>query len=196
MIHDSTTMSEQSCYGLRTGSYGWRHQHWHETFYPDDLPEDWQLGYYANEFPAVMVPQSYWQAGTGFNLASWPDDVPPHFRFYIEWPAHMDASSEAYCLEECRRLGSLLGGVIVQQDRLLEVGWPVYHRQQVWTPDHYASSGVAIVSLADMDMRTQRKYLEQFAASTEHPQCVLVSDADINIEALRNFKTLIELLGL
>ena len=45
------------------GAYGWRHQGWQDAFYPDDLPQDWQLGYYSNEFPVVMIPAAYWQQG-------------------------------------------------------------------------------------------------------------------------------------
>ena len=40
---------------ITVGSYGWRHPHWRGSFYPEDLPEDWQLSYYSNEFSVVMV---------------------------------------------------------------------------------------------------------------------------------------------
>jgi len=38
---------------LVVGARGWEHAQWLETYYPDDLPEDWQLDYYANEFGCV-----------------------------------------------------------------------------------------------------------------------------------------------
>lgn len=43
------------------GAYGWSHTAWQDDFYPHELPEDWQLAYYGNEFPVIMVPSAYWQ---------------------------------------------------------------------------------------------------------------------------------------
>lgn len=43
-------------YPVLIGSVGWRHRAWQDSYYPADLPPEWQLGYYANEFPVVLVP--------------------------------------------------------------------------------------------------------------------------------------------
>jgi len=204
MIHDSVHKAEQSPSRLGLGSYGWQHHHWDGMFYPDDLPADWWLGYYANEFSAVLVPQSDWQADTGFDMASWQDDVSEEFRFYIEWPFDdADGKSPQLCLQQCQSLGDLLGGIIVNQDMELTTDLPVYYRgqsaaleQQIWTPENNAPSGVALLMLAAGNLREQRKWLEQFAVSSEHLHCVLLADASIDINSLRDFKTLVELLGL
>ena len=37
------------------GASGWLHSGWQEQFYPEDLPQDWQLAYYGNEFPVVLI---------------------------------------------------------------------------------------------------------------------------------------------
>lgn len=42
------------------GACGWEHPGWQGTFYPDDLPEDWRLGFYANLHPVVWVPADAW----------------------------------------------------------------------------------------------------------------------------------------
>ena len=55
-------MSEVS-HRILIGAYGWLHQAWQDSFYPDGLPEDWQLGYYSNEFPVIMLPAAYGQQG-------------------------------------------------------------------------------------------------------------------------------------
>lgn len=204
MIHDSVDKAEQSTYGLRLAARGWRHENWNDIFYPQDLPEDWQLGYYANEFPAVLVPASEWQAGTGFAIEDWQDDVSEHFRFYIEWPFDsMDNKERSLFLQQCQQLGELLGGIILQQDDELQTELAVYYShssaeisQQLWQPQHQGQSGVALLELSDQDMRTQRQWLEDFAASTDKLHCVVINDDPVDIESLRNFKTLIELLGL
>lgn len=45
------------------GACGWLHDNWQDTYYPEDLPQDWYLGYYANEFPVVQVGETEWAQG-------------------------------------------------------------------------------------------------------------------------------------
>jgi len=37
------------------GALDWQEDLWVATFYPDDLPEDWRLTYYANEFSTTVI---------------------------------------------------------------------------------------------------------------------------------------------
>jgi len=73
MIHDNT---------IRVGAYDWDHAHWLGSFFPDDLPEDWRLSYYANEFTSVLVPEFKWRIENA-ELEQWVEDTPPAFRFYF-----------------------------------------------------------------------------------------------------------------
>ncbi|MFV1981897.1 MAG: hypothetical protein ACC657_00035 [Thiohalomonadales bacterium] len=43
-------------YKLHIGSYGWLHESWDNSFYPEDLPREWQFAYYANEYSVLMIP--------------------------------------------------------------------------------------------------------------------------------------------
>ncbi len=43
-------------YKLQIGSYGWQYQSWNNSFYPEDLPMDWQFAYYANAYSVIMIP--------------------------------------------------------------------------------------------------------------------------------------------
>lgn len=47
-------------YRILIGASGWLHPAWQGGFYPDDLPEDWQLAYCSNEFPVLLMPAEYW----------------------------------------------------------------------------------------------------------------------------------------
>jgi len=73
MIHDKSII---------VGACDWDRPEWLSTFYPDDLPEDWRLSYYANEFSAVLVPQAKWRAAD-VDFEQWAEDVPEGFRFYF-----------------------------------------------------------------------------------------------------------------
>jgi len=61
-----------------------------DSFYPDDLPQDWQLTYFANVFPAVLVPGPLWQQRSEAELADWHADVHHGFRFYLELTSSTD----------------------------------------------------------------------------------------------------------
>ena len=73
---------------INLGAYGWRHPHWSNTFYPEDLPvsepEDWRLTYFSNEFNAVLIPASYWQTGESIDCEQWLDAVHEDFQFFVE----------------------------------------------------------------------------------------------------------------
>jgi len=73
MIHDNT---------IRVGACGWDQTHWQGSFFPDDLPDDWRLSYYANEFSTVLVPEYEWKAAD-VDFEQWAEDVPDDFRFYF-----------------------------------------------------------------------------------------------------------------
>lgn len=63
---------------------GWCHEGWRGGYYPDDLPEDWRLAYYGNEFHAVVVPAAYWETVDSVEVERWLEDTSERFVFYLE----------------------------------------------------------------------------------------------------------------
>lgn len=47
---------------------------WLDGFYPDDLPRDWLLDYYANEYPIVCLHVERWEELRGLGL-DWPEQL-------------------------------------------------------------------------------------------------------------------------
>lgn len=201
MIHDSVDNTELTTSGLRVGAYGWQHPHWLGSFYPDDLPADWQLGYYANEFNTVLVPAQYLQS-EDCDIEQWLDDVHETFRFYLQAPAAVMLSQQFG--QQCSQLGEYLGGVVTQSCVQLDVNVPVYHddaaaddQHRIWHPDGSGQSGVALMTLHDADLKTQRYWLEMFAQkSAGQLQAVFLCDESLTLAQLRDFKTLVELMAL
>jgi hypothetical protein len=70
--------------GIEVIARDWDRPGWCGSFYPEDLPEDWRLTYFANAFEAVLVPALAWQSVPWEHLAAWREDVPQRFRFYLE----------------------------------------------------------------------------------------------------------------
>lgn len=112
------------------GSWGWRHSEWKkDVFYPDDLPEEWQLAYYSNEFDVAVVPASYW-AVDGYGEDDWLDDVTDEFMFYIDWPFQQLADQADYekCAQYCQQLDQQLVAVLLNGD----VWQTLSNEQQQW----------------------------------------------------------------
>lgn len=93
-------------------AYGWVHADWNESFYPEDLPEDWQLSYYSNEFRAVVVPASEWTGEDSVDIERWMEDTSEEFIFYLEvTDVLLDWVKFA---EAVKPLGEYLGGILLR----------------------------------------------------------------------------------
>ncbi len=68
-------------------AHGWWHPDWVGPFYPDDMPEEWQLTYYANFFHTVVIPAAAWGDDPAAQAAQWREDVHDKFVFVAETPA-------------------------------------------------------------------------------------------------------------
>ena len=91
------------------GSLGWDHPSLLQSFYPEDLPEDWRLTYYANEFSAVLLPRACWVGVSLEQLRVWRDDVSESFRFFFL----IDGQCPDVQLDLLRQgLGCCFGGVV------------------------------------------------------------------------------------
>jgi len=72
-------------YAVLIGACGWQHTQWGTSYYPEELPPEWQLAYYGNEYPLVLIPAEYWAQGSGA-IAQWCEETEERPRFVCEWP--------------------------------------------------------------------------------------------------------------
>ncbi len=89
-------------------SYGWDYGGWSD-FYPDDLPDEWRLTYYANEYRGVLVPQERWSRLE--DVEQWRDDVHGGFRFVLEY-RHPSRKAEALLHGAIDLLADRFAGVL------------------------------------------------------------------------------------
>ncbi len=110
------------------GSLDWDHDAWAGSFYPQDLPREWRLGYYANEFRAVLVPGRRFAQADVAQVESWRADVPSGFAFWVEVaPPALARAGPAL-----RALGPALGGVVASSPPA--AGW--LDALAVWVAPH------------------------------------------------------------
>jgi len=86
---------------INLGATGWQHRHWSASFYPDDLPADWQLTYYSNAFNTVLVPVDYWHNNASSVCAGWLENVHGEFRFFVGCEVARLAQFSLLSLSEC-----------------------------------------------------------------------------------------------
>lgn len=104
-------MHETFEHRLLIGCRDWEQPAWAQTFYPDDLPADWRLTYYANQFRVVLVPPERLVA-SDVALADQAGDTDEGFRFVCESPFELDTVSAARdFLERIRPLGGRCAGI-------------------------------------------------------------------------------------
>lgn len=97
--------------GLLVAAHGWSHAAWCGSFYPDDLPEDWWLSFYSNEFRAVVVPAAEWTAVDTLVVERWVEDTHGEFRFYLE-VAELMPDWDGFAAR-AGILGAQLGGILL-----------------------------------------------------------------------------------
>ena len=104
-------------YRVLMGACGWKHQAWLNDFYSEDLPEDWQLGFYSNEFPVVYVAAEDWLETADFS--EWTEDITDSFRFILEIPANVLNDEQLFdaALKKTKILGEFCLGLVFQLDQ-------------------------------------------------------------------------------
>lgn len=208
-------------FNLQIGAYGWLHSHWNATFYPDDLPEDWRLAYYSNEFNVVMVPQQYWRQDKGYDCENWLDDIHDEFRFYLECPALALSDDKNYSvfLQQIKFMRSHLAGIVIGKELMAEkfrekiqaltkqtrlyskYSYPGLDMQTLWQQGSEQPAQLAILNDELTRLRETRvaigPFVERLAENADAQQrSIIINHAALNAADLIKFRAVIEIMGL
>jgi uncharacterized protein YecE (DUF72 family) len=104
------------------GTSGFSYKEWKGSFYPEDLPADRMLAYYAERLPAVEINNTFYRMPKPALLESWAAEVASGFRFVLKASQRIthfkrlkDTGSEVeYFFGVASTLGERLGPVLVQ----------------------------------------------------------------------------------
>lgn len=107
---------------LHIGTSGWHYEHWQGPFYPENLPSEEWLAYYAERFPTVEINNSFYQLPSADTLQNWRRDLPKGFLFsikasrYITHMKKLKDPDEALrnFLERISEPGDTLGPILFQ----------------------------------------------------------------------------------
>jgi hypothetical protein len=190
---------------------GWDHAAWRGGFYPEDLPPEWRLSYFANAFPGVLIPWEDWYRLDKPSLNAWRDDVAGGFRFYLELAQSVDMQTRvdaADCLE-----GHFGGFVVVstREGQLADYAdsqSPELNYCRLFTPGSTTDDvqqGLAdkkqvawLIPSSDLPtLKGQRIFLEQLAAqvAVEAEVLLFLEGHPPDLGKLGELRTLAQLLG-
>lgn len=98
---------------LQIGTFGWQHTDWLGSFYPEDLPKEWELDYYSNAFRVVLLPQMQWMQWGEEEVKETLDAVEGDFSFFLALsePLNEALSSQIEWMKS--QMDSKLAGVVV-----------------------------------------------------------------------------------
>lgn len=192
-------MTQQLVRQITIGALGWDRD---DPVYPEDLPVDWRLAYYANTRAAVWVPAEAWLGGTMPDTAAWREDVNEGFRFVVALDGrHADAPGRAAIAAAIGALGEQLAAVVatagVHSAVLGErhAGLRV-DPEAVWRGGAVSAAEVRLgIVPADGlgSPRAMREVLEAFAAAATVPTPCLFVDGPLG--QLEDLDTLGRLMG-
>ena len=104
------------------GTSGFSYKEWKGSFYPEDLPADEMLRFYASKFPAVEINNTFYRMPKPALLTGWAEQVPEDFRFVLKASQRIthfkrlkEAASEVeYFFGVAASLGHRLGPALFQ----------------------------------------------------------------------------------
>ncbi len=104
------------------GTSGFSYKEWKGSFYPEDLPAEEMLSFYAARLPAVEINNTFYRMPKPALLSSWAEQVSPQFRFVLKASQRIthhkrlkEAGSEvAYFFQTASTLGDRLGPALFQ----------------------------------------------------------------------------------
>lgn len=100
-------------YTVYSGAVGWEHPAWAGDFYPEDLPDEWQLSFYNTQFRCVYLPYERWSTASAEDIDRWLNETQDGFRFILQVPADKSEIDES----NLRRFG--VRGILENQADLL-----------------------------------------------------------------------------
>lgn len=184
---------------------GWTPTPGQVAMYPEDLPYDWRLSYFANESLGVLVPAATWRGADEAELEVWREDTVRRFRFYLEIPPGAGDASRVVA----EALGERFGGLVGEAGDL-DAGWLGDDQRWVLVGPGAAlslpgagSTGLAVPCPPELvgDLKGARRWIETLtgplpAVWAPPRRSVLCLLGPCGLDDLRRWQGLVELMGL
>jgi hypothetical protein len=166
---------------ITIASYGWEGENW-MPFYPEDLPEDWRLDYFCNQFSAIVIPKSIVENSTDEHIDEWLEAVEDFedFKYFLDIK-DMDSSEYQKVAD---KLGAAFSGfvsVLTSNDGHISV-------KGVGDMENRTS-----LYLEEENPRAMRDYLRPILNRNDE-QLIIVNSKGEPWKVIETFETLLQLM--
>jgi len=163
-------------------------------FYPEDMPVEWRLSYFANEFETACIQLNAKMLSQSAEI-EWLEDLPAGFGLYFAAaPELTTGAAESDFLPQLKKLKSvILRADIVPAGHFLSDGnyWGPQSAEQATGP----ASAIALLP-ADADLKQYRQWIELWAQQCSQQQLLLWLDGrQATAARLNELRMLVELMG-
>jgi len=192
---------------IKVGIFDWVQFPQENNFYPEDLPQDWRLSYFSNEFETACIDLASPSLHPDL-LTEWVDELPDSFElcFVLSRLSHLEQLTELVD-QVAVKINYLIVNSQQQNNAFINdvfesvQDWK-YRPQQVisvlslWTPETpLKPSNIALMPAVD-DMRLYREWIELWLEENNQQELSLWLDGDsATYSTLGQLRTLVELMG-
>lgn len=193
---------------VRCGSTGLDHPHLAGSYFPEDIPDEWKLTYYSNDFSGlVLAPHAVLDDCEGF--ADRFEDVDTGFRFFV----YLDTIPPETDMRQITLAaagyfgGFIIGGAIEPAD-LPEVFLQdcIFSSAKAFGGGvrYYVDAGGSVATTPEVvrissmsDLKKLRRQLQALQPQLAQADCFFWLDDDKHdMELLKQLKTLLELMAI
>ncbi len=137
------------------GSVGWVHPEWQGDFYPEDMPEDWQLAFYNSQFRCVYLPFEQWRKSSDAEIKNWLQEAREGFVFVLQKADDSD--------DETSRLAQCFGakGIFSDQIELVWLEEETDMRQLAQRMQKSVQSGIPLFLIARDSSLTHMRQVKE-----------------------------------
>ena len=133
---------------IRAGTSGYSYKEWRGHFYPEDVPQDQWLHYYAQQLPTVEINNTFYRMPKTHVVEAWRDAVPENFRFVIKATRRIThikrlndvAEPTEFLLRATNILGDKLGAVLFQLPPNMRENLERLHQFQALLPKDFPAA--------------------------------------------------------
>lgn len=204
---------------LTVGVFDWAREEWEEVFFPEDLPHEWRLDFYSNEFHCALVPQATWTSWVEEDFEDLLESLEgQRFAIYFAIEQALTTAQQKQLLVCHSQFYAIPKGVVVwDRAQPLPSGCDDFTRTVIepldaltelsetawqWTFEGWRMSGdpLGLVFELPSQGRAQTEMVKSFVASLSGyaktaPIMIGKPNSPLEIQDLRAVKTIAELLG-
>ena len=178
---------------IKLGVYHWQLFAGTDSFYPDDLPEDWRLSYFSNEFESACI-DAGWILENPVLWGDMIEDLDDRFTLAIG----LESAHQWNRLHDVTELPAQVDMLLLEKDEKgLGSGFELFHQGNCWSPEHPVISRLALLP-SDASLKQYRLWIEQWIESNHDSEQALLlwlDGAKTPYRQLGELRSLIELMG-